>query len=75
MSLTVAALQAWRDSLIEARLSGIREIEDQNGERIVYRSDVEMQRAIQAAENEIARLSGQSAPSTIYFQTSKGLRS
>ncbi|MEM7006511.1 MAG: hypothetical protein AAF498_11575 [Pseudomonadota bacterium] len=73
MSLTVPQLTQWRDRLIEARLSGIRELEDQNGERIVYRTDREMQRAIDAADREIAHLYGQSAKSTIYFKTSKGV--
>ena len=73
MTLSVANLQAWRDSLVEARLSGIRELEDQNGERIVYRSDKEMARAIGMAEAEIARLSGQPKRTTLKFKTTKGL--
>lgn len=73
MTLSVAKLQAWRDSLVEARLSGIRELEDQNGERIVYRSDMEMARAIGMAEAEIARLSGQPKRTTLKFKTTKGL--
>ena len=70
-TLTVAQLQQWRDDLMQARLSGIRELEDQNGERVVYRSEAEMARAIEAANREIARLQGVGAR-TIKVSTSKG---
>lgn len=73
MTLTVAKLQAWRDSLVEAQLSGIRELEDQNGERIVYRSGAEMARAIGMAEAEIAKLAGRPKRTTLKFKTTKGL--
>jgi hypothetical protein len=69
---TLAELQAWRDNLFESRLKGIREVEDQNGERITYKSDSEMAAAIAAADRAIAAAqSGQ--PNTIVFRTSKGL--
>ena len=70
-TLTVAQLQAFRDDLISARLSGLREIEDQNGERVQYKTDAEMARAIEAADREIARLQGTGAR-TIKISTSKG---
>lgn len=73
MALSISQLTAWRDKLLEARLNGIREFEDQNGERVVYKSDSEMQRALDAAEREIARLSGQLTPKTLYFKSSKGV--
>ena len=72
-TMTVASLTDLRESLIAARLSGVLEFRDSNGERIVYRSDAEMARAIEAADREIARLSGTAQPRTIYFQTSKGV--
>lgn len=68
----LATLITLRDKLVLARLSDVREIEDQNGERIVYRSDAEMARAIAAAEREIARLQGTARPGAIKLQTSKG---
>lgn len=69
---TVANLVRWRDELIEARLSSIREVQDQNGERIRYGTDAEMARAIAAADRMIADASRRPA-STIRFSTSKGL--
>lgn len=68
---TVAQIAAWRDDLLRARLSGVREVTDQNGERIRYGSDSEMARAIAEAE----RLLAGRAPTTIRFTTSKGLHS
>ena len=72
-TMTVASLTDLRESLIAARLSGVLEFRDSNGERIVYRSDAEMARAIEAADREIARLSGTAQPRTTYFKTSKGV--
>lgn len=69
MGVSVDQLVTWRDNLLRARLSGVREVSDQNGERIRYGSDSEMARAIAEAER---RLSG-SHPTTIRFSTSKGL--
>ncbi len=71
--MTVDTLTDLRERLITARLSGVLEFRDQNGERIVYRSDAEMARAIEAADREIARLSGTAQPRTIYLKTSKGV--
>lgn len=72
MAASLQQLQAWRDALFEARLSGVREVRDQNGEAVVYRSDSEMARAIAAADAAIAAVQ-RAAPSVIKFQTSKGL--
>jgi hypothetical protein len=66
--MDLATLQIWRDKLFEARLKGIRSFRDQNGEEISYSSDREMAAAIQAADREIAALSGGRTPSTIYFK-------
>lgn len=70
--VTVLQLMAWRDSLLEARFSGIRSVRDQNGETIEYRSDAELARALAAAEAAIAA-AGRRPASTIRFATSKGL--
>ena len=72
MALTVAQLQAWRDGLMQARLAGVREFTDQNGESVRYATDREMAAAIAAADAQIAALAGR-RPSTIMFKTSKGL--
>jgi hypothetical protein len=65
-------LAEWRDRLQEARYSGTRAAQDANGERIEYKSDSEMARAIAAIDSEIANLQ-QRRLTTIRFQTSKGL--
>lgn len=73
MAAGVSQLQAWRDSLFHARLQGVREFQDSNGERVSYRSDAEMAAALAAADRAIAEATSGRAPNTIKFQTSKGL--
>lgn len=70
--MSSAALTLWRDSLIESRLNGIREVVDQNGEKLVYKSDAEMANAIAYAEKRIAEFN-QAMPKTIKFICSKGI--
>jgi hypothetical protein len=72
VTVDLPALTRWRDSLIESRLSGIREVTDQNGEKITYKGDGEMQAALNYAENLIASFN-RAMPRTIMFCTSKGL--
>ena len=69
---TLVQLQEWRDRLKDARYSGVRSVQDSNGERVEYRSDSELARALAAVESEIA---GASIPrrSIIYPLTSKGV--
>jgi len=69
---SLADLIRWRDSLFEARLQGVREFRDQNGETVVYRSDAEMARALAAADAAIAAAKAKPG-NTILFRTSKGL--
>jgi len=69
---SLADLIRWRDSLFEARLQGVREFRDQNGETVVYRSDAEMARALAAADAAIATAKAKPG-NTILFRTSKGL--
>ena len=70
--MTAAELQELRDKLVRARLSGLRSVRDQNGEELVYKSDLEMRSAIDSIEFELGRLT--SAPAnTIHFRTSKGI--
>ena len=62
---TLAELQAWRASLFEARMQGVRSFTDQNGESVTYASDREMAAALAAVDREIA---GQHRPHTIVFR-------
>lgn len=68
----LAQLIKWRDELFEARLSGIRTLVDQSGERIEYKSDSEMAAAIRAADAAIA-VHRRKPANTILFSTSKGI--
>ena len=72
MALTLTELQAARDALLKARAGGVREYQDQNGERVAYKSDGEMARALASLDAEIAA-AARRPPSTIRFQTSKGV--
>jgi hypothetical protein len=70
--VSIYSLTAWRDSLIESRLGGVREVRDQNGETVVYKSDSEMASAIAFAEKRIAEFN-RAMPKTINFLCSKGI--
>jgi hypothetical protein len=72
MALSLPDLTTLRDSLIQARLGGVREVRDQNGETLTYKSDSEMAAALRDVERRIAEF-GRAAPHTIIFATSKGL--
>ncbi|APG48475.1 phage head-tail joining protein [Phaeobacter porticola] len=72
MALTVAKLTQARDALMESRANGARSFTDQNGERVEFKSDSEMAKALAALDREIAALSGRAAPTTLHFATSKG---
>lgn len=69
---SLADLTRWRDALFEARLQGVREFRDQNGETVVYKTDQQMAAALAAADAAIA--AAKAKPSnTILFRTSKGI--
>ncbi len=71
---TLASLRAWRDRLFQARVSGAREVQDQNGQRLTYKGDSEMAAALAAVDRAIADAeAGRPTPNTIRFTTSKGL--
>lgn len=72
MALTVEQLTKARDDLIESRASGVRRVRDQNGEEVEYKSDAQMAAALAALDRQIAEATGQAAPHTIRFHTSKG---
>lgn len=69
---SISDLQRWRDDLLKARLSGLREVRDQNGETVTYKSDKEMSAALAAVESEIQKQISAS-PNVIRFNTSKGI--
>lgn len=69
---TVADLIRFRDDLRAARYSGAKVFQDQNGERVEYRSDRELAAAMAALESEIAAMAAKPA-SRILPRTSKGL--
>ncbi len=71
--MSPAQLREWRDRLIQARLNGIREVQDSSNERIAYRSDSELAAAIASADALIAALEDGPRPKTILFRTSKGI--
>ena len=72
MTVERAELIRLRDALIRARLNGVRELQDQSGERLVYKSEAEMRSAIEAVNREI-QAHDRRQPHTIVFSTSKGL--
>ena len=61
-----------RGALFAARMNGTRAFQDQNGERVEFKSDAEMARALAAIDAELARLNG-AAPRVLTFNTSKGV--
>jgi hypothetical protein len=69
--LSLDELNGLRAELVRARLGGVREVKDQNGETVTYKSDAEMQAALASVEAEIARLS-QTSIRTVRFETTKG---
>lgn len=72
MAVALSDLQRWRDSLLEARLNGLRRVRDQNGEEIEYRSDRELAAALAAADRAIAEATSGRPVLTVKFNTSKG---
>lgn len=69
---SVPSLREYRERLQDARFSGVQSITDQNGEKIVYRTQGEIERAIAAIDAEIATLT-RGRHALIRLQTSKGL--
>lgn len=68
---TVAELTKMRADLFAARMSGTREFQDSNGERVQFKSDNEMAKAMAAIDAELALVNGPS-PRVLHFTTSKG---
>ena len=73
MALTVSELTSLRDALIRARSNGLREVRDQNGETLTYKSDSEMAAAIASLERQIQSAQTKPPANTIVFATTKGL--
>ena len=70
---TLGQLTAARDALSTARVQGVREVRDSNGESISYKSDSEMVAALSALDSEITKLTQGQPARRIMFTTSKGL--
>ncbi|MDP3493008.1 MAG: hypothetical protein Q8R82_07825 [Hyphomonadaceae bacterium] len=70
-ALTLTELESLRAALVRARLNGVREITDQNGESVTYKSDREMAGALASVESEIARLQSTTIKQ-VRFRTTKG---
>ena len=68
---TIAELTKMRADLFAARMNGTRSLQDQNGERVEFKSDNEMAKAMAALDAEIAKASG-AVPRALHFTTSKG---
>lgn len=77
MEFRVFRLKEYREKLQDARFSGIQSFTDQNGERVVYRSQAEIELAIAALDIELAALQNAlqntRKPSILYLSTSKGI--
>jgi hypothetical protein len=71
----LADLIAWRDKLLQARLTGVRTVQfaqGDGGSRLVnYKSDAEMRDALRNVEAMIAAANTGNAPSTVHFVTRK----
>lgn len=72
-ALSLTDLQSLRDALIRARFAGVREVQDANGERVQYRSDAEMARALANCESLIAQMQSGQTPNVIKFNARKGV--
>ena len=69
---TLPELVAARETLQSARLRGVREVRDSNGETIVFKSDSEMATALASVDREIAAMATGRPSRQIIFTTSKG---
>ncbi|WP_395648024.1 phage head-tail joining protein [Terricaulis sp.] len=72
-ALQITELQSLRDALIRARLAGVREVRDQNGETVSYKSDAEMARALANCEALIAQMQSGQPINVIKFNARKGV--
>ena len=70
---TLPELVAARETLQSARLRGVREVRDSNGETVVFKSDSEMATALASADREIAAMATGRPARQIIFTTCKGL--
>lgn len=70
---TLSQLQEWRERLMDAKFSGVLIVTDSSGESIRYRSHAELAAALASLDSEIQRAGGNRPPSSIIFNTSKGI--
>ena len=69
---TLSDLIAQRDALEDARYSGQRLVQT-GSVRLEFKTDAEMERALNALNRKIAAASASSGSAFVTFQTSKGL--
>lgn len=71
MATTLTDLQAWRDALLRARYSGVRNVE-YDGKRVSYATDAEMAAALADLERRIAGMTG-GRVTQVQINSSKGV--
>jgi hypothetical protein len=71
--ITLAQLIDLRDRLIQERIGGVKEIRDAFRSTVIYKDDVEMERAITSVTEMIVAMTAGAPVTTIRFRTSKGL--
>jgi hypothetical protein len=69
---SLSDLQAFRDTLEGIRFSGVLTV-DYDGKRITYRSQAELDSALDALNKQIAALEGTTRTRIVRVSTSKGL--
>lgn len=69
---SLETLQAQREKLAATRYDGVASYRDANGERVDYRTDAEISRALATLDSEIAALQRKRL-SIVKIQTSKGV--
>jgi hypothetical protein len=73
VALLLSDVIAWRDALIQARLSGVRMVRDAFRSEVQYANDAEMKAALQYADRLIATMQSSRPINAIRFTTTKGL--
>ena len=70
--MTLEELQARKAKLEAIRFSGVASAAT-DGDTVTYRTPAELQRAIQALDDQIAALGGSSTVKRVYVQADKGV--
>lgn len=70
--MTLEELQARKTKLETIRFSGVQAAST-DGDSVTYRTPAELQRAIQAVDDQIAALTGSATVKRVYIQADKGV--